>query len=440
MRMNKMFASMTAVAMAATSLAAMSFTTSAADEIGSATIMGSFGTESNWGGETANPNVGVASITGDGQYELTWTLAEATNTGDQGFFVTVVIEPTSVDNFTTDTFENLDVKLDEVWVDGTQLTDYDASAAVDMAYYEKPTGVTRIYLRGDWAGNTTQILTDNMDITTGIKVVFSVAGTSLESGDDVTDPDTPDTPDTPEVPEVPTSDAMAVATFMGMIGGAECWGLEDVAAPSTYAEINGDGTYEVTWDVTGGGTDTVQFLGVQIAPNNGLDNFTTDTFPGLEVSLDEVWIDGVQLTDYVVSDAAINTAYYEGAAGTTRIYLHDDWAGTGVEDLPSATNISQSIKVVFTVTGMEFAAGGMLGDVNEDGTVDSLDAAEILIAAAAMGSGGESGLTDAQMAAADCNGDTEVDALDAAEVLRYAAAVGSGYEGTLEDFLADQAA
>lgn len=433
MKLNKLFATLTAAAMAASSLTAMVFSASAADEIASATIMGSFGTESNWGGEEANPNVSVASITGDGQYELTWTLAEATNTGDQGFFVTVVIEPTSVDNFTTDTFENLNVTLDEVWVDGTQLTDYDASTAVDMAYYETATGVTRIYLRGDWAGNTTQILTDNMDITTDFKVVFSVDGTSLDSGEDVTDPDTPDTPETPEVP---TSDAMAVATFMGMIGGAECWGLEDVAAPSTYAEINGDGTYEVTWDVTGGGTDTIQFLGVQIVPNNGLDNFTTDTFPTLEVSLDEVWIDGEQLTDYVVSDAAINTAYYEGAAGTTRIYLHDDWAGTGVEDLPSATNISQSIKVVFTVTGMEFAAGSALGDVNGDGAVDSLDAAEVLVAAAAMGSGGESGLTDAQMAAADCNGDGAVDALDAAEILRYAAAVGSGFEGTMEDFVA----
>ncbi len=432
MRMNKLFATLTAAAMAATSLTAMTFSASAADEIASATIMGSFGTESNWGGEEANPNVSVASITGDGQYELTWTLAEATNTGDQGFFVTVVISPTSVDNFTTDTLENLNVTLDEVWVDGAQLTGYDASTAVDMAYYETATGVTRIYLRGDWAGNTTQILTDNMDITTDIKVVFSVDGTSLDSGEDVTDPETPENPETPEVP---TSDAMAVATFMGMIGGAECWGLEDVAAPSTYAEINGDGTYEVTWDVTGGGTDTIQFLGVQIAPNNSLDNFTTDTFPTLEVSLDEVWIDGVQLTDYVVSDAAINTAYYEGAAGTTRIYLHDDWAGTGVEDLPSATNISQSIKVVFTVTGMEFAAGGSLGDVNEDGVVDAVDAADILVAAAAIGSGGESGLTDTQMAAADCNGDGAVDALDAAEVLRYAAAVGSGFEGTMEDFL-----
>lgn len=429
MRMNKLFATLTAAAMAATSLTAMVFSASAADEIASATIMGSFGTESNWGGEDANPNVSVASITGDGQYELTWTLAEATNTGEEGFFVTVVIEPTSVDNFTTDTYENLNVTLDEVWVDGAQLTDYDASTAVDMAYYETSTGVTRIYLRGDWAGNTTQILTDNMDITTDIKVVFSVDGTSAESGEDVTDPETPETP------EVPTSDAMAVATFMGMIGGAECWGLEDVAAPSTYAEINGDGTYEVTWDVTGGGTDTIQFLGVQIVPNKDLDNFTTDTFPTLDVSLDEVWIDGEQLTDYVVSDAAINTAYYEGAAGTTRIYLHDDWAGTGVEDLPSATNISQSIKVVFTVTGMEFAAGGSLGDVNEDGNVDSLDAAEVLVAAAAMGSGGESGLTDTQMAAADCNGDGAVDALDAAEILRYAAAVGSGFEGTMEDFV-----
>lgn len=76
-----------------------------------------------------------------------------------------------------------------------------------------------------------------------------------------------------------------------------------------------------------------------------------------------------------------------------------------------------------------------LGDVDGNGTADASDAAEILVAAALLGAGMDSGLTAEQELAADVNGSGDFTADDAATILFYAAAVGSGYPGTLEEFL-----
>ena len=80
----------------------------------------------------------------------------------------------------------------------------------------------------------------------------------------------------------------------------------------------------------------------------------------------------------------------------------------------------------------------LLGDVNGDGTVNASDAAQILIAAAAVGAGGKSGLTEQQSRAAEVNGDGQINASDAAVVLIYAAAVGAGQtEVKITDFVRD---
>ena len=78
----------------------------------------------------------------------------------------------------------------------------------------------------------------------------------------------------------------------------------------------------------------------------------------------------------------------------------------------------------------------LLGDVNLDGKVDSSDAADILIAAAAVGAGADQGLNETQIQAADVNGDGIYNAGDAAVVLMYAAAIGAGVQDvTLADFV-----
>ena len=77
-----------------------------------------------------------------------------------------------------------------------------------------------------------------------------------------------------------------------------------------------------------------------------------------------------------------------------------------------------------------------LGDVNGDTTINASDAANVLIASAAAGAGGELGLTEAQIKAADVNNDTTVNASDAAIILIYAAAVGAGQENVqITDFV-----
>lgn len=77
-----------------------------------------------------------------------------------------------------------------------------------------------------------------------------------------------------------------------------------------------------------------------------------------------------------------------------------------------------------------------LGDVNGDNLVNASDAAIVLIAAANIGAGTDSGLTETQKTAADINSDTQINASDAAVILIYAAAVGAGQQA-VEDKLAD---
>ncbi len=79
---------------------------------------------------------------------------------------------------------------------------------------------------------------------------------------------------------------------------------------------------------------------------------------------------------------------------------------------------------------------GILGDADENGSVNASDAAVILTAAAAAGTGGASGLTAARETAADVNKDGAFNAADAALILQYAAAVGAGSTQTLEEYIA----
>ena len=76
-----------------------------------------------------------------------------------------------------------------------------------------------------------------------------------------------------------------------------------------------------------------------------------------------------------------------------------------------------------------------LGDLNGDNTVNASDAAQVLIAAAAIGAGQDPGLTESQMSVADVNGDKTINASDAAVILIYAAAIGAGQDVKLTDFV-----
>jgi|GEM_PF-924975 len=78
----------------------------------------------------------------------------------------------------------------------------------------------------------------------------------------------------------------------------------------------------------------------------------------------------------------------------------------------------------------------VMGDVNADNEADAVDASILLVAAAKIGAGSDSGLTKEQEKAVDVNADGVLDATDAAIILTYAAAIGSGnLDAKLEDFL-----
>ncbi len=84
----------------------------------------------------------------------------------------------------------------------------------------------------------------------------------------------------------------------------------------------------------------------------------------------------------------------------------------------------------------ELAKHFMLGDVNLDGYINAKDASEVLIAAARIGIGQGSGLTDVQQKAADVNHDGNTNAVDASWILRYSAAVGTSRDiGTMEEYM-----
>ncbi len=90
----------------------------------------------------------------------------------------------------------------------------------------------------------------------------------------------------------------------------------------------------------------------------------------------------------------------------------------------------------YTLTANYEADTFVLGDVNEDGAIDAVDAAEVLVAAANIGADIESGLSESQEAAADVNADGSIDATDASIILCYAVAVGSNDPNAkLEDFI-----
>ena len=98
--------------------------------------------------------------------------------------------------------------------------------------------------------------------------------------------------------------------------------------------------------------------------------------------------------------------------------------------------VTDSQEVQYLQLVLEKAA--LLGDVDENGTVNAADAALLLKAASLAGSGAASGLNADQEQSADVNGDGVYNASDAALILQYAAYAGSGGTLTLEAYLAER--
>ena len=292
------------------------------------------------------------------------------------------------------------------WVDPSP-SDESEKAAEEAKVSHKYGDVTVIfsdYIYVDDIGESDPVTTTTAATTAGGEVSTTTTSTEVE----------------------PVTGAKGNAYFIGQLGKEQSWSLEDAAGQKTAA-VTGDGQYTVEWDLTEGGTDTVQFLAVVIEPVEGIKTFTTDTFTTLTATIDEVWIDGVQLTDYAASEDAVNTRYYEGGSGVTRLYLHNDWTKPNVADLPSKTDVTESVKVVFTVSGVD--AGYIeptttgttetkYGDANEDGKINMADAVAVL---QNLANGTKYPLTPQGETNADCDGSSGLTGTDARTILRVEA-------------------
>lgn len=221
-----------------------------------------------------------------------------------------------------------------------------------------------------------------------------------------------------EVPDSKPTGVLGTATLIGQMGGYQYWGVDEERntddVTSHAAQLTGSGQYVASWDITGDGTGTIEFLVLEL--DSADDNFiTSDTYPDLSVTIDSVFVDGKKV-DYSASDGVVNTAYYADDKGFTRIYLTDTWGVSKVgkvNDLSKNTAVMQNITVTFTVDHLE-QAKYLIGDVNQDGRVDIADAVLLNKACA-----GAVSLDSTAQKNADCNGDDEIGANDAIVLMQF---------------------
>ncbi len=131
------------------------------------------------------------------------------------------------------------------------------------------------------------------------------------------------------------------------------------------------------------------------------------------------------------------SAYTNEGSGEDTVYYKvngEEVSKTDYEDALGAysNNMSDAMGRDFAVTDTDpidscviEPLGELLGDLDGDGKINASDAADLLIAAAAIGAG--AAVTPPELITkGDINGDGEVNAVDATAILQFAAAVGAG--------------
>ena len=109
--------------------------------------------------------------------------------------------------------------------------------------------------------------------------------------------------------------------------------------------------------------------------------------------------------DCYVTPATLEVAFEEGDAATISCY----YRGSLVP-----------VDVIFDTLDITYAPAVLMGDLNDDGFINSDDAVIVLKAYAANMIGIENGLTDTQLYCADVNYDGTIDTSDAVYILKYA--------------------
>lgn len=140
---------------------------SASGNYGKACLIGEIGSESNW--TVADDSI---SIDGDAKYEYTWNAK-----GDINYLALCITPAGQYSDFNIINFPKLSVEVNELWIDGKKVDDYEmGSNSADFNYFSDGSAVTRIYLKN---GNTSADINDlagNESIEKSVRVVFTVSG------------------------------------------------------------------------------------------------------------------------------------------------------------------------------------------------------------------------------------------------------------------------
>ncbi len=218
-----------------------------------------------------------------------------------------------------------------------------------------------------------------------------------------------------------------------------CKSLEAIEIPGTVKTISQSsfsGCAALSSLTINEGVETIEFDAF-----NGCSGLTEVTLPASVRSVSAgnghgAFMNCAKLQSVKILNPECN--FYEGRGMFCNYTLNDTSYYTGViYGYPGSTAQTYAEECSYHFEPLEAVLPGAgMGDLNEDNIVNASDAAQILIASAAAGAGGDYGLTEAQIAAADINKDGEVNASDAALILIYAAYVGSAESPvSLEEFL-----
>lgn len=458
MTFKKWLSAVTAAATLSSAAAAMAIAAHAETEtanavVANARLLGTVGTNNQWNDAdcVANGSV-VADIDGNAQYEATFNLAEGSASIDFLFLEIAgpADEEGALTEFTGDKYPDLSVTVDEIYVDGTAVGVTANDAAYNLAHYENNYGAVRVYLSDTWGINSNNDLgltAPAEGVAEEIKVVFSVAGLYNDGTSNVTTESTEPTEPSTEAPTdvTPGAGAIAVAQLNGQFGTYNYWGEDSDTVTGKAAYIDGNAQYEAVLNITGDGTGSEEFLILEITGADGTD-FTADVYPNLGITIDNIYVDGINY-EFTDNADAYQLKWYENG-GKVRIFIADTWGINGSNDLGlTSAALTAQLKVVFTVSGLynegtsnvtptePLVPTYVLGDVDGDGEVNSSDASSVLSAYAITSTGGDSGYTETQTLAADVNFDNSVDSSDASSILSYYAYTSTGGTGSIEEFL-----
>lgn len=145
------------------------------------------------------------------------------------------------------------------------------------------------------------------------------------------------------------------ATLKGNAGSYQFYGVGNASnstnVKSRPAEITGDGSYTVSWDVEPPTNGTITDLYIDIVAEEE-PAFTKTNYSNMNINITSIRINGSSVSNYTMSADAIQEVF-ENGKGITRIYLNHSDSTFTVNDLPANSAINSNIEITFMLTGID---------------------------------------------------------------------------------------